>query len=168
MQGILLIGMPGAGKSSLGKRVAEILGFKFFDGDTEIEKEHPDRQGFLDKYGDEAYIRMEEETILVLPAENSVLSPGGSIIYSRKCTEHLKPCFKVFLYASLETIKKRLTDADRRGIVRLKEIGLESLYVEREKLYRGYADLAIEVEGKSDDELAKEIASAYRKHQKSK
>ena len=166
MQGILLIGMPGAGKSSLGRKVAGLLGFEFFDGDTEIEKEYPDRQGFLDKHGDDAYIRMEEEIILALPTEDSVLSPGGSMIYSRKCRERLSPCFKVFLDASLGAIRKRLTDADTRGIVRLREMDLEALYTEREKLYRKYADMVLGVEGKSDEELAALIVKAYRARQK--
>ncbi len=162
MQGILLVGMPGAGKSTIGRKVAGLLGSRFIDGDEEIEKVHPDRQGFLDKHGDEAYIRMEEAVIASLPTEGCVLSPGGSMIYSRKCREHLAPCFKVFLHATLETIKVRLTDAEKRGMVRLKEKGLEGVYRERERLYREYADFVIGIEGKSVEGLAGEIVKLYR------
>jgi shikimate kinase len=165
MQGILLIGMPGSGKSSLGRKVAELLGFRFFDGDAEIEKECPDRQGFLDRRGDEAYMVMEERIIMSLPMENSVLSPGGSMIYSRKCREHLDQCFKVFLDASLETIRQRLTDPERRGIVHLKKMGLGGIYNEREALYREYADFVLRVEGKRDEELAAMIVKAYMARQ---
>jgi shikimate kinase len=165
MQGILLIGMPGAGKSSLGRKVAGLLGFGFFDGDAEIEKEHPDRQRFLDKYGDEAYIRMEEKIILALPIENSVLSPGGSMVYSRKCREQLRPCYKVFLDASLETIERRLKNADKRAIIYLKKKSVKALYEERKRLYKKYADVTFDTEKKNEDELARKIVAAYKARQ---
>lgn len=163
MQGILLIGMPGSGKSTIGRSVAGLLDLPFIDGDLEIEKVHPDRQGYLDRHGDGAYIRMEESIILTLPAKDCVLSPGGSMIYSGKSREHLEACFKVFLHASLETLRERLTDAEKRGMVYLRKLGLEGLYRERERLYREYADFVLGVEGKSGDELAGEIVKVYRK-----
>ena len=164
MQGILLIGMPGVGKSSLGKKVAELLGFTFFDGDEEIMKAYPDIpdiQEYLDVHGDEEYIKMEGDVVSGLPREDTVLSPGGSIIYSRKCRECLGCCFKVFLDASLQTIKKRLTNVDRRGIVYLKKLGLDALYEQREKLYRPYADVIFDTEKGSEDGIAKAIVAAY-------
>ncbi len=163
MQGILLVGMPGAGKSTIGRSVAGLLGLPFIDGDSEIEKVHPDRQGYLDRHGDEAYIRMEEAVIAGLPTEGCVLSPGGSMIYSEKSRRHLDSCFKVYLYASLETVRARLTDAEKRGMVRLKAKGLEGVYSEREDLYREYADFILDTERKSEDELAGEIVKVYRK-----
>jgi shikimate kinase len=163
MQGILLVGMAGSGKSSIGRKVAGLLGFRFIDGDEEIEKKYPDRQAFLDGHGDEAYIRMEETIVLTMPTEDCVLSPGGSMIYSRKCREHLGPCFKVFLDASLETIRARLMDAEKRGVVGLKEKGLEGLYMERVRKYRAYADIVVKAEGKSGEQLAGEIVKVYRK-----
>ncbi len=161
MQGILLIGMPGAGKSTIGKKVAELLGFPFFDGDNEIEKKYSDRQKFLDDYGDEAYVDMEKNVIMGLPINNSILSPGGSIIYSKECRQYLDSCFKILLDASLDTIKKRLTNIDKRGIVYLKKMGIDALYNQRKRLYKKYTDIVVNAENRNADELAKLIVDAY-------
>ena len=161
MQGILLIGMPYVGKSTIGKEVAKILGFKFYDGDSEIEKIYPDRQKFLDDNGDNAYIEMEGNVINKLPLNSSVLAPGGSIIYSSKATRYLENCFKVFLNATVDTIKKRMSDADRRGIVKLKKKGIDTLFKERKKLFSRYADIILDADAKTASELSKTIVSAY-------
>ena len=130
MQGILLIGMPGSGKSTVGRKVAELLSFKFFDGDEEIEKAHPDRQAFLDKNGDEAYVAMEADTLMKLPMQNAVLAPGGSIIYAQKAMNHFGSCFKAYTKASIRTVEGNLSkiDIDQRGIVGLKQKGIRKLY----------------------------------------
>ncbi len=161
MQGILLIGMPGVGKSAIGKKVAEMLGFSFYDGDAEIEKKHSDRQDFLDRKGDEAYVEMECSIIAGLPREDSVLSPGGSIIYSKECMKSLGCCFKVFLDASLDTVRKRLINVDSRGIVFLRKLGMEALHRQRRVLCLKYADIIIDTESRTEEELAKEIVAAY-------
>ncbi|MFH1182469.1 MAG: threonine synthase [Candidatus Woesearchaeota archaeon] len=166
MKGILLIGMPGSGKSDVGRKVAEKLGFAFFDGDTEIEKKYPDRQRFLDTYGDDAYIQMEGEVVANLPLEDSVLAPGGSIIYSEKAKNYLSKCFKVFLDISLDKVKERLADKiDARGIVRLKKLGLDKLYSERKPLFKAYADSVINRDDKDRESSAEEIVNAYCMHQ---
>ena len=90
-----------------------------------------------------------------------MLSPGGSIIYSQKCKEHLSSCYKVFLDASLETIRKRLTDAEKRGIVSLKKMGLEALYFRRKKLYSEYADIIMDAGIKNEEKLVKAIVNNY-------
>ncbi|HLC61121.1 MAG TPA: threonine synthase [Candidatus Nanoarchaeia archaeon] len=161
MQGILLIGMPYVGKSTIAKKIAEILGFEVFDGDTEIEKVHPDRQKYLDNNGDEKYIEMEADIVTKLPLYNSVLAPGGSILYSEKARYSLQPCFKVYLSASLETIKNRVTEIDKRGIVRLKKVGLDNLYAERKNIYQFYRDIELDAENNKFDELAMKIVKAY-------
>lgn len=161
MQGILLIGMPYAGKSTIGRKVAKELGFEFFDGDTEIEKICPNRQEYLDMYGDSDYIKMESRVIIKLPTKNSVLAPGGSIIYSKKVKKYLHNCFKVYLNAPLNMIKKRITSADKRGIVRLKKLGLESLYSERSLMFKSYCDVEFDTDIKNPDELSKIIVNDY-------
>ena len=112
MQGILLTGMPYAGKSTAGKEVADLLGFQFFDGDTEIEKLHPDRQRYLDENGDDAYIDMEAKVIMGLPLKKAVHAPGGSIIYSKDVKSHLKDCFKVYL-KDQDTLQRRYRHPNR-------------------------------------------------------
>lgn len=83
---ITLIGMAGAGKSTIGKLLAKKLNFKFIDSDKYIEeKEQMSLQKILDKYGDEKFIKIEEKRVLeLLPLKNCVISPGGSIIFSKK------------------------------------------------------------------------------------
>ncbi len=167
MQGILLIGMPGSGKTTVGKTIAKQLGFRFFDGDAEIEKKLPERQKFLDAHGDEAYVKMEEKVVTKLPVKDSVLSPGGSIVYSEKAMNYLGSCFKVFLNVPFNTVQHRLSGMNirTRGIVRLKKIGLKQLYRERTSIYRKYADIVIDSENKSVDYLAKAIVNAYAMRQ---
>ena len=161
MQGILLIGMPYVGKSTIGKKVAEILGFKFFDGDEEIEKTCPDRQKYLDIHGDNKYVGMEAKIIMKLQVKNSVLAPGGSIIYSKKAKKYLRNCFKVYLNASLDTIRRRITNVDKRGIVRLKKLGLEALYNQRKHMFAAYSDFILDADKKDAEELSRIIADKY-------
>jgi threonine synthase len=166
MKSILLIGMPGSGKSNVGRKIAEKLGFAFFDGDTEIEKKYPDRQKFLDSKGDDAYIKMEADVVMGLPLDNTVLAPGGSIVYSESAKKYLSGCFKVFLESSLDKVKERLSGKiERRGIVRLKKLGLDGLYRERKPLFEAYADIVINRNGKDIANSSDEIVRAYSLHQ---
>lgn len=161
MKGILIIGMPYSGKSTIGVKVAHLLGFNFFDGDAEIEKIYPERQNYLDTHGDDKYVEMEAKIITSLPRQNSVLAPGGSIIYSEECKKNLSECFKVYLNVSLPTIKARITNIGKRGIVKLKKLGLNSLYAERKQLFSNYCDIALDSDMKSPDEISKSIVEAY-------
>lgn len=161
MQGILLIGMPGVGKSTVGKKIAELLGFNFIDGDIEIERSIPDRQTFLDTYGDEFYVNMEELIITNFSKENAVLAPGGSIIYSQKCKDYFSDCFKVFLDAPIDVIKHRLENVERRGIVYLKKLGMDALYNQRKLLFEKYADIILDAESDDVDRLVKLIVNTY-------
>ncbi len=143
---ITLIGMPGAGKSTIGKKLAGKLGYKFIDLDKKIEKnENKPLQKILDSFGERNFIRIEEREILKLKDINdTVISPGGSVVYSEKSMKLLKKISAIiFLKSSLNKIKQRIRNPNNRGIVRLKEKGFERLYKEREKLYYQYADLVI-------------------------
>lgn len=156
---ITLIGMPGAGKSAVGKALARELGYSFVDIDERIEG----RAGMplhevLNSAGDLEFVRIEEQEVLDLRrVDNTVISPGGSIVYSEKAMKKLKAMSKVvFLSVSLDTIKKRIGNAPR-GIVGLEEKGIERIYEEREKIYRKYADEVINCEGRSVRDIANEI-----------
>jgi shikimate kinase len=145
---ITLIGMPGVGKTSIGKELAKKLEYIFLDLDDEIEKRNGLKlQQIIDKFGDEKFMEKEEETILDLgKLEHYVLSPGGSVVYSKRAMEFLgKISTIVFLDAPLEQIKERLGNMDVRGIVGLKTKTLDELFYERRILYRKYANLVIEI-----------------------
>ncbi len=143
---ITLIGMPGVGKSRIGWLLSETLDYTFIDIDRIIEKTNGKKlQEIVDCLGNEEFLKLEENAILSIgEVANSVISPGGSSIYSKRAMNFLKRNSKVvFLNASLEEIKRRPVDFSERGIVGLKEKGLDALFEERLPLYKKYADATI-------------------------
>lgn len=150
---ITLIGMAGAGKSTIGKALAKRLDYTFIDVDRLItEKTGMPLQDLIDKQGDSALIRFEEEAILSLEQlDNCIVSPGGSVIYSREAMRHLKEISKiVFLDAPFRSIVKRIPNARKRGIVGLRDRSLKELFEERLVLYNKYADFSIKIRGKEN------------------
>jgi len=150
---ITLIGMPGVGKSFLGKQLAKKLSHNFLDVDEVIEKKTGLKlQQIIDNLGDEEFLKIEERAILELgEVKNSVIAPGGSVIYLPKAMDFLKKISViVFLNAPFEFIEKRLVNRDRRGIVGLKNKDLKTLFDERTALYKKYADFTVEVLKDSD------------------
>lgn len=150
---ITLIGMAGAGKSTIGRALAKHLGYTFIDVDHLIrEKTGMPLQTLIDKEGDLAFIRFEEEAILRLEqVDRSVISPGGSVIYSEKAMTHLKTISKIiFLDTAFRSIAKRLPNARKRGIVGLRDRSLKELFEERMILYQKYADFSIKLNGKEN------------------
>lgn len=145
---ITLIGMAGSGKSTIGRALARRLSYTFIDVDCLItEKTGMTLQALIDKQGDFALIRFEEEAILKLEQVNEcIISPGGSVVYSEKAMEHLKKVSKiVFLDAPFRSIVKRLRNSRNRGIVGLKDSSLKELFEERIILYNKYADFSIKI-----------------------
>jgi len=150
---ITLIGMAGAGKSTIGRALAKHLGYTFIDVDHLIrENTGMPLQTLIDKEGDLAFIRFEEEAILRLEqVDRSVISPGGSVIYSEKAMTHLKTISKIiFLDTAFRSIAKRLPNARKRGIVGLRDRSLKELFEERMILYQKYADFSIKLNGKEN------------------
>jgi shikimate kinase len=150
---ITLIGMSGVGKSRIGQLLSKKLNYRFIDVDRLIEEENGGRlQDLIDCLGDAKFLELEEKAILGIGEVcDSVISPGGSSIYSERAMGFLKSISKVvFLDASLEEIKRRRLNFWGRGIVGLKEKGLEGLFLERLPLYRRYADVTVDVAGLGD------------------
>jgi len=150
---ITLIGMAGAGKSTIGKALAKRLNYTFIDVDGMITKKTGmPLQALIDKQGDSALIRFEEEAILELEqVDNCIISPGGSVVYSEKAMEHLKKISKiVFLDAPFRSIVRRIPNARKRGIVGLRDRSLKELFEERLVLYRKYADFSIRLKGREN------------------
>lgn len=150
---ITLIGMAGAGKSTIGKALAKRLNYTFIDVDRLITKKTGmPLQDLIDKQGDSALIRFEEEAILGLgQLDNCIISPGGSVIYSREAMRHLKEISKiVFLDAPFRSIVRRIPNARKRGIVGLRDRSLKELFEERLVLYNKYADFSIKIRGREN------------------
>jgi len=160
---ITFIGMSGVGKSTIGRKLASDFGYKFIDIDKIIEnKEGINLQTILDKMGDSEFIKLEEQSVLGLSfVKNTIISPGGSIIYSDRALNYLKSISTIiYLGVSLKEIEKRLSSSKKlRGIVGLKHKTLTELYNERVPLYEKYADIQIDVTDKNLDIVIQEIKS---------
>jgi len=162
---VTLIGMPGAGKSTVGIILAKELTFGFIDTDVLIQI---NRQKSLQQIMDETdhlNLRAIEETeILKLNIEDHVIATGGSAPYSQKAMAHLLDISTVvFLDVTFEEIKRRIHNFETRGIAKGKDQTFESLYEERQALYRKYAEIAISCDGLNQDEVADQIADRIQK-----
>ncbi len=162
MDNVILIGMPASGKSSVGVILAKTLGMRFIDTDILIQE----REGLLlekiiTRRGMDEFLRVEEECVLALSPERSVVATGGSVAYSERAMSHLKNlgCV-VYLETGLGEIAKRIRSISARGVVIRPGHKLEDLYRERTPLYEGYADIVIRCERKGIEDIVSEIASA--------
>jgi shikimate kinase len=154
-----LIGMPGAGKSTIGVILAKILGIGFIDTDILIQiNQKRSLQQIIEESGHLNLRAIEKEEILKLNSENHVIATGGSVIYSKKAMAHLLDISKViFLEASFETIKNRIHNFETRGIAKDKDQTFKDLFEERQLLYKRYADITINCDYLSQDEVAAKL-----------
>lgn len=145
MKNIVLIGMPGAGKSTAGVLLAKTLGRKFIDTDLLVQEETGRLlQEIIDTDGPDAFLAAEERVVLALHRHRAVIATGGSVVYSRKAMEHLKKHgVVVYMQVRYDEIVKRLKNVTTRGIVLHPGQDLHALYRERAPLYAQYADITI-------------------------
>lgn len=158
--GIILIGMPSSGKTTAGKRAAELLGCPFTDGDDLIRvRTGKSLPQLLAERGTEGFLALEEEVLCAF-AGGGIFATGGSAVYSARAMAHLRSLGKaVYLRLSPEEAVRRIPDFSARGVVMRGTIStLEELYAERAPLYERYADVTLDCAGKSAEELAREIA----------
>ena len=167
---IVLIGMPGAGKSTLGIVLAKIMNYNFIDADLVIQTQC-DRtlQKIIDGLGPEGFIQVENQILSDLKAERSIISTGGSAVYSDEAMKHLAQIGTiVYLKISYEELVRRLSDLQERGVVLKGGIGmsLRELYDERRPLYEQYADVTVDVNDLSLTAAARKVADAIEKSRK--
>lgn len=160
MNNIILIGMPGAGKSTVGVVLAKNLGFRFIDSDLLIqEKTGAILHDIIKEYGLEGFSSIENEVNKSIQTNKTVIATGGSVVYCTEAMQHLKVIGTViYLKLSYDEIEKRLGDLEQRGVSIKKGQTLKSLYDERIPLYEKYADITIICEGKQIREIVNEIA----------
>jgi shikimate kinase len=158
---VILIGMAGAGKSTIGVSLAAVLGFGFTDLDVYIrEKENCTIQGIVDARGEDVLLKLEERYMYEIDLHRQVVAPGGSIVYLPALMQYLKNCsVLVYLADSFEDLEKRIPNASSRGIVGLKSMTLRQIYDERLPLYSGFADYTVDMQGKSREQVVYEIAA---------
>ncbi len=162
LNNIILIGMPGAGKSTVGVLLAKRLGLGFIDTDIHIQqREGRSLQALIAAHGAESFCRIEEGHLLSLVLVSHVIAPGGSVVYSAKAMAHLKVGgFAVHLDITVERLKKRLDDVDARGVVIAPGQTIDGLYVERRPLYLAYADATVSTDGLTPEEVVREVMAA--------
>ena len=146
---IVLIGMPGVGKSTVGVILAKTLGMNFVDTDLVIQKKEKKLlREIISEKGVDGFLNTEETIVGNVNASNSVIATGGSVVYGRKAMQHLKDIGTVvYLKLSLEAVSARLSDIKGRGVVLKPGQTFEALYDERVRLYEEYADITIDEEG---------------------
>jgi len=149
MKNIVLIGMPGAGKSTMGVILAKTLGRNFIDTDI-VAQETSGRllQEIIDEDGTDAFLKTEEKTILSLHGHPAVIATGGSVVFSTKAMEHLKQDgIVIYLDISFEEMVRRLNNIMTRGIVLATGQSLRDMYNQRVPFYEKYADITINCSG---------------------
>ena len=158
MNNITLIGMPGAGKSTIGVVLAKVLGYQFLDSDLLIQKQEKRRLSeIIEEEGYKGFKDVENRVTASIEAENPVIATGGSVVYCEEAMEHLKSIGTVvYLKLSLNALSKRLGNLKGRGVLLREGQNLTDLYEERTPLYEKYADIVIDEEGK-DLEASLEI-----------
>ncbi len=151
---IILIGMPGCGKSTIGVLLAKNLAYGFLDSDLVIQEQSGRKlQDMIDEMGPEAFSAFEDAVNATLIPHNTVIATGGSAVYGTRAMEHFKQIGTVvYLKASYETIEKRIRNFATRGIVIPEGQTFRDVYNERTALYEKYADITVDVDADIADE----------------
>jgi shikimate kinase len=156
---IILIGMPGSGKSTVGVILAKMLAKSFLDTDLLIQDtEKRTLQEIVDQEGQLALRKIEEKVLLSVGCRNHIIATGGSAAYSEPAMHYLKEDgVVVFLLADLTALKKRIHNYETRGIAKRPDQTLQDLYNERLNLYQRYADITVETSSLDQDEVCEHI-----------
>ena len=160
MKNVILIGMPGCGKSTVGVVLAKILGYRFLDSDILIQ-EHENRllSEIIEQEGLDGFNRIENAVNSSIQTEKTVIATGGSVVYGREAMEHLRSIGAVvYIRLPFEEIEERLGDFAQRGVSIRREQTLRELYDERVPLYERYADIIIDEKNLTVSKTAMSIA----------
>lgn len=162
---VVLIGMPGVGKSSAGVVLAKVLGYEFVDSDLVIQKEEKRLlKDIIAEDGLDEFIRIENRVNSNLNVNNCVIATGGSAVYGKEAMEHLsKIGVIVYLRATFDTIDSRLGNLEGRGVAIKRNQTLFDLYQERTILYEKYADVVVDLDNQDISATVVEIARILHK-----
>lgn len=164
---IILIGMAAVGKSTIGKRLANRLTRPFVDTDLLMEAWWgAPLQSIRDFLGLNAFLQAEAEQVLRLRLAGCVIATGGSVIYSEDAMAHLRKMGSiVYLRASFDTIAKRLTNAESRGLALRADQSIRDLYEERAPLYARHAFFTVDADTADPDQISSAIIHALTQEQ---
>lgn len=169
-ENIILIGMPGAGKSTIGVILAKVLGYHFVDADIVIqEQEKRLLHEIIEQEGVDGFLAVENRVNSQIEEEKAVISTGGSVVYGKEAMEHFSQTGTIiYLKLGYEALEKRLGDLHGRGVVLREGQNLRTLYEERIPLYEKYAHLTVEEDGLSVEETLQNILEIYQSFLKEK
>jgi len=159
---LALIGMPGAGKSTLGVLLAKRVARSFLDTDLLIQQaEGASLREIIEKHGVAFFRSAEERIVLALECSNAVIATGGSVVYSEEAMEHLGRLGpRIYLDVPLAELDRRLGNLDERGVIREPGQSLEGLLAERRPLYERWADIRVDCDGLEHDGVVSAVIRA--------
>lgn len=162
---IVLIGMPGVGKSTVGVILAKILGYQFVDADLVIQKEEGKLlKDIIAEKGTDGFIQVENQVNSNLQVHESVVATGGSVIYGTEAMEHLCEIGTVvYLKQSLRKLERRLRNIKNRGVVLRRGQTLKDLYRERTVLYEKYADIVVDESDLNVEQTVEAVIDALKR-----
>lgn len=160
---VILIGMPGSGKSTVGVVLAKRLGYRFVDSDLVIqEQERKLLHQLIEELGEAGFLALENRVNASISASRSVIATGGSAVYGKEAMKHFGEIGKiVYLKLPYEELEERLGDLHERGVVLKPGFTLRDLYDERVPLYEKYADITLDCSNKSIRQVMEEIKGKY-------
>ena len=157
---IILIGMPGCGKSTVGVVAAKMLGYEFLDCDLVIQKKYKKKLWeLIEERGSEGFISLEDETLCEIECDGHIIATGGSAVYGERAMEHLRSIGAVvYMSLALDRVREHIGETSTsRGVVYRDASDLEGLYRERTPLYEKYADYTVDCNGLTVSEIARRI-----------
>lgn len=162
---IVLIGMPGVGKSTVGVILAKILGYQFVDADLVIQKEEGKLlKDIIAEKGTDGFIQVENRVNSNLQVHESVIATGGSVVYGKEAMEHLSEIGTVvYLKQSLRKLERRLRNIKNRGVVLRPGQTLKDLYRERTVLYEKYADIVVDESDLNVEQTVEAVIDALKR-----
>lgn len=157
---IVLIGMPGSGKSTIGVVLAKKLGYDFVDSDLVIQGKYKKTlEQLIEEHGDAGFIQIENDVNESLDYKNTIIATGGSAVYGRGAMQHLKDIgVVVYLKVSESDLSERLGSLKERGVVSNGKSTIKEIFDDRRALYEKYADITINLEGKTLRDSVNELA----------
>ena len=164
---IVLIGMPGVGKSTVGVILAKVLGYQFVDADLLIQQQEGKLlKDIIAEQGTEGFIAVENRVNASIEADRTIIATGGSVVYGREAMEHLKEIGTVvYLSVAFPSLQKRLADIKGRGVVLKEGQNLQGLFEERTPLYEKYADIKVCEDDLSIEETVARLAGMLKEQE---
>ncbi len=162
---IVLIGMPASGKSTIGVLLAKRTGLDFVDLDIVIQTgERKTLAEIIAEKDIQGFLKTEEEYLVKADYSGHVIAPGGSAVYSDKGIISLKKTSMIiYLQLSLKYLEERLSSLDARGVVRSPGQDIKALFNERRPLYEKYADIIVECDGLTPDQIVSKLMNRLSK-----